>query len=513
MKNLLIGDIFTNAARAVPHRMAAAMGDDSLTFAELERTANQTARALVGLGIGLGDRVVAWSATSLDALPLFAAVAKAGAVFAPANATLGLDEGAEMVGAARPSILVVDEGRADAGAKIASQLGIPLLELTGLAGDRPEPATQPATRPGQSLADLASGQDASPVPCEGLTERDTHVLFFTSGSTGQSKGVILSHRVNFLRTHPGAQLEPRGVMVCTYPLFHMGAWTIALMQWQGRDGVVFVDTAEAATICDAVRRHRAQRINCIPAVWRRLLDHVGSAEGDVQDLSSIRWADSGTSATPPRLLQTIVDTLPQARVRIFYGATESGVVASLEHADLFRKPNSCGVPGSTAEVRIDSNGELCVRGPLLADGYFGNRPATEDAFVDGWYRTGDMAEVDDEGYLTIVGRVRDVIRTGGETVSPSEVEEVLVEHPDIADVAVVGLPDVQWGEVVCAVIVTAGSDVPTVDEVRAHCAARLASFKHPRRVTVVDAIPRTASTNQVQRRLIVERLVIGDGPR
>jgi acyl-CoA synthetase (AMP-forming)/AMP-acid ligase II len=465
MKNLLIGDIFTNAAQAVPHRMAAAMGDDSLTFAELERSANQTARALVGLGIGRGDRVVAWSATSLDAVPLFAAVAKAGAVFAPANATLGLDEGAEMVGAARPSILAVDEG-----------------------------------------------QDASPVRCEGLTERDTHVLFFTSGSTGQSKGVILSHRVNFLRTHPGAQLEPRGVMVCTYPLFHMGAWTIALMQWQGRDGVVFVDTAEAATICDAVRRHRAERINCIPAVWRRLLDYVGSSEGDVQDLSSIRWADTGTSATPPPLLRTIVDTLPQARVRIFYGATESGVVASLEHADLFRKPNSCGVPGSNADVRIDSNGELCVQGPLLADGYFGNRPATEDAFVDGWYRTGDMAEVDDEGYLTIVGRVRDVIRTGGETVSPSEVEEVLVEHPDIADVAVVGLPDVQWGEVVCAVIVTAGSDVPTVDEVRAHCAARLASFKHPRRVAVVDAIPRTASTNQVQRRLIVERLVIGDGP-
>jgi len=295
--------------------------------------------------------------------------------------------------------------------------------------------------------------------------------------------------------------------VCTYPLFHMGAWTIALMQWQGRDGVVFIDTADAPAICDAVRRHRAERINCIPAVWRRLLDYVGSPEGDVEALSSIRWADTGTSATPPPLLHAIVDALPQARVRIFYGATESGVVASLEHADLFRKPHSCGVPGSTADVRIDANGELCVRGPLLADGYLGNQQATDGAFVDGWYRTGDMAEVDDDGYLTIVGRVRDVIRTGGETVSPSEVEEVLFEHPDIADVAVVGLPDVHWGEVVCAVIVPAGTEAPAVDEVRAHCAARLASFKHPRRVAVVDAIPRTASTNQVQRRLIVERLL------
>ena len=504
--DLLIGEIFTNAARAVPDRMAAAMGDESLSFAELERTANRSARALIRLGTGRGDRVVAWTATSLDVVPFFAAVAKAGAVFAPANATLGIDEGAEMVGSARPSVLAVDEGRAEAGGKIASQLGIPLLQLTGLAGHR----SPPAGGAGQSLAELAGREDAGPVGCEGLTEQDTHVLFFTSGSTGQSKGVILSHRVNFLRTHPGAQLEPRGVMVCTYPLFHMGAWTIALMQWQGRDGVVFIDTADAPAICDAVRRHRAERINCIPAVWRRLLDYVGSPEGDVEALSSIRWADTGTSATPPPLLHAIVDALPQARVRIFYGATESGVVASLEHADLFRKPHSCGVPGSTADVRIDANGELCVRGPLLADGYLGNQHATDGAFVDGWYRTGDMAEVDDDGYLTIVGRVRDVIRTGGETVSPSEVEEVLFEHPDIADVAVVGLPDVHWGEVVCAVIVPAGSEAPAVDEVRAHCAARLASFKHPRRVAVVDAIPRTASTNQVQRRLIVERLVSED---
>jgi acyl-CoA synthetase (AMP-forming)/AMP-acid ligase II len=375
--------------------------------------------------------------------------------------------------------------------------------LSGLAGHR----RGPAGGAGQSLADLASQQDASPVRCEGLTERDTHVLFFTSGSTGQSKGVILSHRVNFLRTHPGAQLEPRGVMVCTYPLFHMGAWTIALMQWQARDGVVFIDTADAPTIAGAVRRHRAERLNCIPAVWRRLLDYLAISGDDARELATDRWADSGTSATPPSLLRAILDALPQAQMRIFYGATESGVVASLQHADLFRKPNSCGVPGSAAEIRIDSNGELCVRGPLLADGYFANPVATGEAFVDGWYRTGDMAEVDDDGYLTIVGRVRDVIRTGGETVSPAEVEEVLVDHPEIADVAVVGLPDPQWGEVVCAVIVPSGSGAPTVEEVRAHCAPRLASFKHPRRVAVMEAIPRTASTNQVRRRLIVDRLV------
>jgi fatty-acyl-CoA synthase len=503
--DLLIGDIFTNGARAVPGRMAAAMGDDSLTFAQIERTANQTARALGRLGIGRGDRVVTWTATCLDVVPFFAAVAKTGAVFAPANATLGPDEAVEMVSSAQPSVLAVDEGRADAGAKIASRLGIPLLELTGLAGHAPIPTRGP----GLPLAQLAAVEDWSQMRAEGLTERDTHVLFFTSGSTGQSKGVILSHRVNFLRTHPGAQLEPKGVMVCTYPLFHMGAWTIALMQWQGRDGVVFLETADAPAICDAVRRHRAERLNCIPAVWRRVLDHLASpADGaHPADLSSIRWADTGTSATPPELLHAIVDALPQARVRIFYGATESGVVASLEHADLFRKPNSCGVPGLSTEIQIASSGELWARSPLIADGYFGNQQATDEVFAEGWYRTGDMAEVDDDGYLRIVGRVRDVIRTGGETVSPSEVEEVLADHPAIADVAVVGIPDVQWGEIVCAAIVPASDHPPTVEDLRAHCAVRLAAFKHPRRLAIVDAIPRTASTNQVQRRLIVERLL------
>ena len=145
--------------------------------------------------------------------------------------------------------------------------------------------------------------------------------------------------------------------------------------------------------------------------------------------------------------------------------------------------------------------------PLLFDGYFEDPAATADALVDGWYRTGDLAEFDADGYLSIVGRARDVIRTGGETVAPAEVESALASCPGVADVAVVGLPDVEWGEVVCAAVVAAnGQSPPTLDELRGHCAARLATHKHPRRLAVLDAIPRTSPTNQVQRRLLVEML-------
>ena len=151
-----------------------------------------------------------------------------------------------------------------------------------------------------------------------------------------------------------------------------------------------------------------------------------------------------------------------------------------------------------------------MRGPLLFDGYYHNEEATAEALVDGWYRSGDLVEADDEGYLTVIGRARDIIRTGGETVAPREVEDVLADEPSVADVAVIGLPDTTWGELVCAVVVVrAGHEAPNVDRLRAHCAGRLATFKHPRRVATAEQIPRTASTGQVQRRLLVERLTAG----
>jgi fatty-acyl-CoA synthase len=149
-----------------------------------------------------------------------------------------------------------------------------------------------------------------------------------------------------------------------------------------------------------------------------------------------------------------------------------------------------------------------MRSPFLMDGYFDNPEATAEALRDGWYYTGDLGAFDDDGYLSIVGRARDVIRTGGETVSPVEVEQVLAEHPDIAEIAVVGIADPEWGEVVTAVLVIrAGADQPSVDDLRAFCTDRLAPFKHPRRVAVVEALPRTPATGQIQRTLIVERLL------
>jgi acyl-CoA synthetase (AMP-forming)/AMP-acid ligase II len=474
---LLVGDIFRNAARATPERVAVWHRGRSATFGAVDRASDAVAHELRSRGVGHGARVAVWSDTSVDVVPVFAALAKLGAVFVPVSPLLAPTEAAGVFDAARAD-LVVAEGTRDVGSRAVVALDeLPVGDPTRA----PEPVVEPALR-----------------------ETDAHVVFFTSGSTGRPKGAVLSHRVNVLRSHPGALLEPRGAMVCPFPLFHMGAWTIALQQWQARDAVVFT-AADPVEILDAIERHRATRAHCLPGVWRRILDELARPGAPARDLSSVRLADAATTATPVELLTAIERALPNAGVRVFYGSTEAGTVTSLGPEDVRRKPGSVGVVAPLTEVRV-VDGELCARGPLLFSGYLDDPDTTAHALRDGWYHTGDVVEVDDEGYVRIVGRVGEIIRTGGEVVAPPEVEAVLATHPAVADVAVVGLPDPHWGETVCAVVVVPpGVAAPGLDDLRAHAEPVLARFKLPRRVEVVDAIPRTPATQQIRRRELLER--------
>jgi fatty-acyl-CoA synthase len=478
---LLVDDILRRAARVTPDAPAATMDDWVVTFAQLDKASNRTARALRELGIGHGDRVAWWGETNLAAPPLFGGVAKIGAVFAPVNGRLSVEEARSILDYARPALVVTDAERA--------------VQLEG------------AGFPVAITRDLvAHTRDEDDVTEPALDERDPHVIFFTSGSTGAPKGVVLSHRVNCLRSFPslGAGAERDGGTVCMFPLFHMAGWSLALGAWQARRPIHFVGSPDAATLLEVAQRHRAARLYAIPAVWARILDHGV----DGYDLSSLREADTGTSATPPELVAAIRRALPDVTVRIYYGSTEAGPGTILGHGDLERKPGSVGRPQAGVDLKLSDEGEVCLRGELLMDGYFENPDATAAALdANGWYHSGDLGVLDDEGFLSIVGRLRDVLRSGGETVAPTEVEAALGTHPAVAEVAVVGIPDPEWGEVVCAVVVVAvGAIAPTLEELRAHGEGRLAGFKQPRRLEIVDSLPRTSATGQVQRTLLVERI-------
>ena len=260
--------------------------------------------------------------------------------------------------------------------------------------------------------------------------------------------------------------------------------------------------ADADQLLDAIERWSPSTLYCIPAVWRRLLD-----SNRIVDTRSVEWALTGTSQVTPELLEGIKARFPAARTTVNYGSTETARAVALRDPDLFTHPGSVGHPIPGVRAKVADDGELLIASDRLMSGYFELPAETEEALRDGWYHTGDLAERDDDGYLTIVGRKKEVIRTGGETVAPVEVEAALAGYPGLAELAVVGLPDPEWGEVVCAVVVLGeGAVLPGPQELRAHVGDRLAPYKHPRRVVQVDVLPRTAATGQVQRGILAQQI-------
>ncbi|ARX82674.1 MULTISPECIES: AMP-binding protein [Streptomyces] len=396
MTGLLIGEVFRSAARAVPHRTAALVGDRALTFAELDAAADRTARHLAAHGVRRGDRVVCPVAASPETLAAFAAAARAGAVFVPVDAGSGdawAGRVARIVRAARPRLLVTDAARAGSGARLAAGSGVRHVVLADVGEDGvPDDKAEgpPAARPEES---------------------DPHVILFTEPTgtpeftepTGtpepdRPRGVVLSHRVNALRTHPGCRPAPRGPLVCGLPLERWAAWAAVLRQWQAR-GTVVLPTADGApnpaAICAAVRAHRAEGLVCAPSAWEGVLDTAPHL------LARLRYADVESerpAAVEPCLLEAVRTATPAARARAVLGSAETGDLAVLEHADGRGRPGSCGVPAPGSEVRV-AGGELYVRGPLLFGGYFEDRRATAAVLRDGWFRTGRAAALDGDGYL------------------------------------------------------------------------------------------------------------------
>jgi len=506
---LLLGDVVRRHARWRPDRVAYVVGPHRVTYARFDAMTNRLAHALAALGVGRGDRVATLAANRLEYPWIYFAVARRGAIHVPLNVRWREREIGYALAQSEASVALVADGFRDLVAGLAS--GLPALRrVVALDGGGPE-----------SLARLlAAASDAEPAPPPGgIDERDPHVMLYTSGTTGDPKGALLSHRTYVLQamqTQATTGLGEDDVGLCMFPMFHMGGWAMPLGYWVNGGTVVLMERADPEEILRTVARERVTYLYLIPTLWTALLALPARA---TTDTSSLRALGSGTSAMTEAQVRAIVEGMRNPNLFIAYGQTEAGPVAQLRPRDVLRKPTSVGRPAPHVDVRLadadgrdvppGSVGEILCRSEFTMLGYWRMPEATAAAFHGEWLHTGDLGAIDDEGFLHIAGRVKEMIKSGGESVFPAEVERCLLEHPGVAEAAVFGVPDARWGEAVVAAVVPRPGAALDEASVVAHVKARLAGYKKPQRVWIRDALPRTASTRQVQKTVLREQWLAG----
>jgi len=456
-------------AEEAPDRPALwAAGPGWLTRGALERASRRVAGRFHRAGLAPGDRVLCSAATSMELVVAYLAALRLGLVVVPANTAYLEREIAHVVGDAEPRAAIVDDPARGEWARKAA--GGDLL-VVGPEADLP---------------------DADPPELDLAGRGDPALLCYTSGTTGAPKGAVLRHG-NLLASAQALRLAWRWTegdrLVLALPLFHIHGLGVGLHgTLLAGASAVLLPRFDVDPVLDAVRDHRATLFFGVPTMYARLAGSPRAGE-----LAALRLLVSGSAALPPTVFERLAERAGQ-RVLERYGMTETIMNVSNPH-DGERRPGTVGLPLPGVELRLaDGDGEVLLRGPNVFGGYWRNPQATAEAFdADGWFRTGDLGSIDELGYLRIEGRSKELIITGGYNVHPREVEELLLEHPAVAEVAVVGTPSEEWGEVVTAFVVPADhADPPDPQELLAFAGGRLAAFKRPRLVRYLEALPRNA---------------------
>jgi acyl-CoA synthetase (AMP-forming)/AMP-acid ligase II len=493
-----IGRMIEVNERRVPNEVAFVYGDQRPTFAEFAQRSRRLASALHKMGCRRQDRLALLAENRLETCEVYGACEIAGYITATVNYRLAPPEMLHVIADSAAQILVFEE-------KYASVVDAlrPRLEHVRsyiCIGEAPEWA--------QRLDDIAASGDADGPPYR-ADEDDIAYLIYTSGTTGRAKGCMLGQKAQLRVAQAcSADLGITSVdrTLLAMPLVHVGAKVVQLAaHWQGSSAII-LNKFEPGPYFEMLEREKATVGHLAPTMIQMLLEHPLAAKADV---SSLRVVLYSASPMPTPVLRRAIKVFGNV-FHQQYGLTE-GAGTSL-HSQRHkpdgdendqRRLASAGIPFAGVEVRIAAEngeecapgepGEICLRGESLMRGYWNNSAATIDTLRDGWMHTGDIGRVDEDGYLYLVDRKKDMIISGGQNIYSREVEEALFAHPAVLEAAVIGVRDEKWGETVRALIVRRAEATLTEEEVIAHCRANLAGYKKPKSVMFIDELPKLAS--------------------
>jgi fatty-acyl-CoA synthase len=501
-----LGDLLRRSAARHPDKLAIACGPVRWSYREFDALCSRLAAGLAQQGIGKGDRVAILARNSHAFAALRFALARLGAVLVPINFMLKAEEAAYILRHAGARLLATDNGLAAlAQAAAAHDTSVQqLLWLPGEDGGSPLPGML-------NFDELAAC--VAPLPELPLAGSDLAQIVYTSGTESMPKGAMLTHDAvlwQYVSCVVDASIESSDFTLHALPLYHCAQLDVFFGPaiYVGQSNVI-TGKPVAENLLALIAQHRITSFFAPPTVWISLLR---SPLLPRTDLTSLRKGYYGASIMPVEVLRELAERLPNVRLWNLYGQTEIAPLATmLGPEDQLRKPGSCGRAVLNVETRVVDDamrdvapgevGEIVHRSPHLMLGYFKDEERTKAAFEGGWFHSGDLATIDAEGYITVVDRKKDMIKTGGENVASREVEEAIYRLLQVSEVAVIGLPHPRWIEAVVAVVVVKAGH--TLDEatVSAHCAAHLAGFKCPKAVVLASSLPKNPSGKLLKREL------------
>ncbi|HSR12815.1 MAG TPA: long-chain-fatty-acid--CoA ligase [Thermodesulfobacteriota bacterium] len=499
-----VGQILTLQAGKFPERTALVFEGSRFTYDEFNRRSNRFADYLLRSGLTKGDRVAALLFNSPPAVETFFGTAKAGGVFTPVNFRLAAEEVFYILDHSDARYFIFGEEFSPLVGKIRPRL--PKVEYFICHGGSAPPDT--------AEYEIVLRASSPEEPGEAVAEDDECQMLYTSGTTGRPKGALLTHGNllwNLVNTLLGREDQPGEASLICGPLYHAAPLNNHFLIRVTLGGTsILMKHFDARQAMEIIAREKVNVVSGAPALYHLLLNLP-----DVQnyDTRSVTRCTAGAAILPDETKLRLLKLFPNARgVYDVYGATEaSPTIAVLKASDSLRKTACVGPAAQFVELKIVDDGdrelpcgavgEIILRGPNIMKGYYKDPEATAEALRGGWLHTGDMGRLDEEGFLYIVDRKKDMIISGGENVYPREIEEVLYRHPKIQDAAVIGVPSSLWGEAVKAFVVLRPGEKMSGEEVVEYCREHLAGYKKPKFVAFVDSLPRNPSGKVIKTKL------------